>query len=340
MEEPMKKRYRIVVLAALLAAAGGIPAFCQETGTREERIMKEALKGISVGDPAIYDNLTIFPLVGIMPVLPVGVVTLDEALSSGWLVIEEVKGGTVPVVHISNLSEKTVFLMGGEILSGCKQDRIVSRDLMIKPYRKKLRVPVYCVEQGRWTFNSKEFSSEQNLGAYWLRSSAQVGEEDSQYKIWSQIADANRKMNVESATGAYQDAVRDGKVGARIEEAVKAVNKALQFPENTVGAAVCIGDYIASVDLFGGVSLFEKFWPKILKSSALSACASDEKGTVSKESVVRYLKELSAMSPQQNPGIDLGKELRMDGDSFQAGALVYKNSLVHLGSFADPRDNQ
>ena len=336
----MKKQYRIVVLAALLAAAGGVLAFCQETGTREERIMKEALKGITVEDPATYDNLTIFPLVGIIPFLPGGVVTLDEALSSGLLVIEEVEGGTVPEVHISNLSEKTVFLMGGEILSGCKQDRIVSRDLMIKPFRKKLRVPVYCVEQGRWTFSSKKFSSEQNLGAYWLRSSAQVGEEDSQYKIWSKIADANRKMNVESATGAYQDAVRDGKVGARIEEAVKSVNKALQFPENTVGVAVCIGDSIASVDLFGAASLFDKLWPKILKSSALSAYASADVGTGSKESVVRYFKELSEIHPQQNPGIDLGEELRMAGDSFQAGALVYRDSLIHLGSFADSRDEQ
>ena len=137
-----------------------------------------------------------------------------------------------------------------------------------------------------------------------------------------------------------QASVRDGKVGARIEEAVKSVNKALQFPDNTVGVAVCIGDSIASVDLFGAASLFDKLWPKILKSSALSACASADAGTVSKESVVRYLKELSAIHPQQNPGIDLGEELRMAGDSFQAGALVYKDILIHLGSFADSRDEQ
>ena len=99
-----------------------------------------------------------------------------------------------------------IFLMGGEILTGCRQDRILAGDILLAPGTKDLLVPVYCVEQGRWTHVSQGFSSKKNLGTPALRARAQEKSPSAQSEIWGKIAEENSVMGVASATGAYQDA--------------------------------------------------------------------------------------------------------------------------------------
>jgi hypothetical protein len=178
---------RAMMLVGFVAAAAA-PMYGQSGSAIPELIGR-----LEIGKAASHRNLTIFPLF-----LKAGeasdpqkakIVTLDEALSHGWLLIEEKDGGTVPEVVVTNRSEHMIFLMGGEILSGCRQDRIVRKDVLIRPRRRNLSVPVYCVEQGRWTYRSESFTSEKNLGTFELRSAAQRSSGESQYVIWDTVAE-------------------------------------------------------------------------------------------------------------------------------------------------------
>jgi len=157
--------------------------------------------------------------------------TLDQALEEGVLEIRKKDGGDVPWVVVSNRSDKRNFIMGGEILSGCKQDRIVARDVWIAPYRKLLLLPVYCVEAGRRHHVSGQFKSEKNLGTYSIRAAVQGASGNNKSKIWNKIAESNRRMGVSSDTEAYQDAFTTEEV-TRLVSDVRQKFKDLPLLEN------------------------------------------------------------------------------------------------------------
>ena len=73
------------------------------------------------------------------------ILTLDQALENELIEIKEIEDGQVPSVDIKNLSQRYIFIMGGEIITGCKQDRIVEKDVLLGPGKKDLAVPVFCV---------------------------------------------------------------------------------------------------------------------------------------------------------------------------------------------------
>jgi hypothetical protein len=166
-----KRTWKLAVLGAALAvlALMALPA-----GAQAPESLARALSVLSIGEPEQHEVLTLIPLlaprIGEVPRW----VTLEQALERGWLQIVEKDGGTVPVVWLSNRSDRTIFILGGEILSGARQDRIVRRDLLVSPWRKRLAVPVFCVEEGRWHYTSQSFGSEKNLGTYKLRARPRV----------------------------------------------------------------------------------------------------------------------------------------------------------------------
>jgi len=67
-------------------------------------------------------------------------------------------------------------------------------------------VPVYCVEQGRWTYESTHFFSKKNAGTFNLRFIAQSGKGSAQLQIWDEVSKMNEAIEVDTETGAYQDA--------------------------------------------------------------------------------------------------------------------------------------
>ena len=72
-------------------------------------------------------------------------VTLDESLEARWIEITEfTEAGQVPRIKIINRSQHMVFLMAGEQLVGCKQNRVVNASLMV-PAHSEMPLPVTCV---------------------------------------------------------------------------------------------------------------------------------------------------------------------------------------------------
>jgi hypothetical protein len=79
-----------------------------------------------IGQPIRAGRVTVWPLQARLPAAGGDFLTLDEASASGKITVEEVgDGGTVNVLHVSNTSSETIYLMAGEVLLGGKQDRVV-----------------------------------------------------------------------------------------------------------------------------------------------------------------------------------------------------------------------
>src|SRR5262249_41308384 len=88
-----------------------------------------------------------------------GYYTLDEAMAAGTLEVTEIsEGGSVPTLSVTNKSDRIAFLMAGEQLVGAKQNRILNVSMMVPPST-TLKIPVSCVERGRWQRRSAKFAS-------------------------------------------------------------------------------------------------------------------------------------------------------------------------------------
>ncbi|MFZ1292843.1 MAG: DUF6569 family protein, partial [Pseudomonadales bacterium] len=117
-----------------------------------------ALSGIRMGSPVTLETLTMFPLLG-DAVGQSGYLTLEEALQSGLVRVTEVsEQGSVPNLCLVNEAEIPVLLLDGEELVGAKQNRIVNLTIMVAA-KSETVIPVSCVEAGRWSRQSDEFSA-------------------------------------------------------------------------------------------------------------------------------------------------------------------------------------
>lgn len=323
-------------LMALLVAGsmlGGSLAGSLQTSAKGTNPVHDLIRVLEVGKPVNYGRLTVLPVYAKKIRNKTEFVTLEQAVKSHWIEITEVEGGRVPQVRISNRSRHMIYLMGGEILTGCKQDRILASDVLLAPGTKNLLVPVFCVEQGRWDYNSQSFYTKGNLGTYKLRADAQKKAPESQSEIWSKIAEENREMEVRTSTGAYQAAYDKMENKAVISKIEKEMSKIPELYTDTIGVVIGLGDRIVSVDIFANPYLFKKQWPKILKSSALASISAYKKGAVTQKKAVSFLESFMSKKFKQKPALDLGYEWIANDSTLNACAISYRYAVIHLAGF-------
>ena len=123
--------------------------------------MNEVIAGrlvrLALGEAQIHRNIVVFPLLGpdagAAPYL-----TLGEALAGHCLTVTEVsEGGSVPELKVLSQSDRPILLLDGEELVGAKQNRVLNTTILLKE-RAETKIPVSCVEQGRWSYASAHFA--------------------------------------------------------------------------------------------------------------------------------------------------------------------------------------
>ena len=172
------------------------------------------LSTLVLGEAAVHGRLAVFPLTGADAPGP-DYLTLDEALAAKTLRITEVSAaGSVPELKAVNSGERPVLLLDGEQLVGAKQNRIVNASFLIPP-ESVTRIPVSCVEQGRWGYKGREFGASKHFSPHRIRrDNAEFhkttlrqnrGYATEQGKVWAHVADMSHKMAAPTMTGAMND---------------------------------------------------------------------------------------------------------------------------------------
>src|SRR5207247_10554658 len=88
---------------------------------------------------------------------------------AGMVTVGEVsQEGSVPELVVENKSHRRVLFLEGEQLLGAKQNRILNTSVLV-PGGATLRIPVSCVEQGRWSRAHASFGAGKNISPYQLR---------------------------------------------------------------------------------------------------------------------------------------------------------------------------
>ena len=188
------------------------------------------VSGLTIGPPRVFDRLTLYPLFHSQSAQLL-YCTLDEAVNGGSLRISELSlEGQVPTILLRNFADEPVLILDGEELIGAKQNRVLNLTVLV-PGKAELTVPVSCVEQGRWAYNTPEFRSSKRALYADLRARkvAQVSESLAssgsrsahQTEIWQDIAEKCQRMGAIAPTGAMADLY--DRFDSKLDEAINAL---------------------------------------------------------------------------------------------------------------------
>lgn len=185
------------------------------------------------------------------------VVSLNQALSQGLVTITERGTTSIDNVHwlrFNTHSDKSVFIGGGEIIAGGRQDRMVIRDTILQPSSKDQYVPVMCVEEGRWTDKEKKFAYSNYANSH-LRKV--LDSNRNQVLIWREIDNQLQAGAFKNTTLAYLSRNQDKKYVQANDEYF---NFFLQHFRNTdsnvVGFVAISGNKVIGSDIFAWTDLF------------------------------------------------------------------------------------
>src|SRR4051812_30575849 len=128
---------------------------------------KYANETIQLGEPVEHRGIVIAP---IFPRSQPGAeyLTLEEAIPLGFRVEEVDEAGSVPELVVHNPLEADVLLYDGEELLGAKQNRILNVTVLVAA-QSLTRIPVTCVEEGRWSTRTALFQSAPHMSYPELR---------------------------------------------------------------------------------------------------------------------------------------------------------------------------
>ncbi|MBI3071234.1 MAG: hypothetical protein HYY84_03815 [Deltaproteobacteria bacterium] len=227
---------------------------------------------IRVGDAASYKGLTIFPITNRGAIDTTNYVSFDEAQKAGKVSVTErgnkSESAQVEEVFVSNASSRPLYLVGGEVILGGKQDRVIREDVVVPPLSQNFRVKVFCVEQGRWNGRSMAFRASDQMIHGKIREEAALG---TQGDVWRGVAMSARKLKTTlSGGGSYRGVIDDRNVGAKSSEYVRALAPLLSSAR-TVGMIVAVGGRLIAVDVFQSPRLFARTRDKMIRSYAIQA---------------------------------------------------------------------
>lgn len=291
------------------------------------------IKNIKVQTPTTYKNLTIYPVVTGNYSTISNFLTLSEAVDAKTLLIKEMSNGEeVNKLIANNKSNKYVFIMAGEILTGGKQDRILKYDALLPPKSGDIELDAFCVEHGRWTYNNETFSSQTNANIS-VRQKAQI--EQDQSAVWSKVDDTH-KNNVGSVpeTGSLNLAYENDEYRQKSSDYASVFENLLEKYNNANGVVVVINGKILVAEIFMDSKTLNKMWPKLIQSYILEALSKGEvKNTITKSEVLTFINYLitKEYSFVEIPGD--GDIIQYNSSNIDAQALILKKNTIHLVEF-------
>jgi hypothetical protein len=289
---------------------------------------------IRVGPPVRHQALSVFPLFT-DPYGPVEYLLSDEALADGSVTVTEVsEAGSVPDLLVENKGERRVLFLEGEELVGAKQNRILNTSVLVAA-RSKAKIPVSCVEQGRWRYRSRGFGSggrhSPSKLRYALKGSVaralktEGAHRSDQAGIWEEVARQQCALGAFSASMAMSDTFQAH------EQHMADFREKLKYVEGAAGVAVAIHERVVALDLFDKPSTCRKVWDRLLSGFVLDALEAEETPRQAEVADVdRLLQGFGRASWQQAEAVGEGAEHRTEfGQAAHASVLSLDGSLVH-----------
>jgi len=316
-----------------------------------DKSVENYLLGMELGAGLSFENMTVFELLRPKNGGP-EYITLKEALERGVFTVTEVsEGGSVPELMVANKGDVPVLLLDGEELRGAKQNRILNTTILVAP-KSSTKVPVSCVEHGRWSYQERNFKESGNVMHREMRMlnaqkvSASLMRErqfrSDQGEIWDKVDELHCVMDVPERTGAMRD------VYAAKEGDLEGYLKSFRLADGQKGILVFVDGKAAGMDFVSREAAFATLFPKLIKSYAMEAMILTErhkrgrgKGDAGQalakpaaDEAREFLKRAAASDEKKYESVGLGWSYRYAGPGIVGSALAYNENVVHMAFFS------
>jgi len=331
------------------------------------RKQSEWLKGLKIEAPQIAEEtFAVFPLTT-QSFNGRGYLTLDEAIQQSLVFIPE--SGRVPEIVIIVKGEKPVLVVEGTVVVGGFQNRTVNISLLLDA-GKEHKIPVSCVEQGRWHFRRPRHYHEPLIPRRERREEREEEIEPAAFLLSEFTAHANlRRRKTMSAVRSHLlrnvPVADQGEVWAEVERKQRAVRaqsptgdetviyerhrstiEDLLLPmkplENQVGALIAIGQEVIGLEVFDYPETWHLMHRKILSGYAADALEVLEfgkpKALVTIHGAKAFLETVASSLDKayvKPSPVGLGEHFLLDENTTLVGgfALVYNEVTLHLFAF-------
>lgn len=305
-----------------------------------KNVIKDYLVQVKVGRKQSYKNLAIFPLISGYS-LKLDYLLLDEVLAEGLIEVIEIDNeGSVLDLRVNNNSPYLVLILDGEELVGAKQDRIVNTTILIQE-NSTLVIPVSCVEEGRWSYNSPRFSSQERIMPPLLRAmkSEQIDRSvrefgkfrSNQAALWEEISEKAARMEAASPSMAS--------IYEKEMPSTREYVKRFKLIDSQAGAVFLVNGEVVGLEGFGKAESFSKYFKKLVASYALDAIdryEPEKDHKAQRNDAMKFLRASQSAEIETRPSVGLGTDYRLVSKKIIGFALAHKERILHLSLFARP----
>ena len=285
-----------------------------------------------------WKNVQVFPLVQPNGHDP-SYALIDDLLEGGHVEIKEFdEHGSVSTISVRNHADMDALILDGTELRGAKQNRMVNVTVIVGKGT-DTPIPVSCVEQGRWSYRSRHFSSAKRTVASRLRNlKAHMVSDNlartqhastSQSQVWDRVEAYMADAGTASPTAAMDDVFT-----ARQRDIDECVARLKEI--DAYGAVVAVNGEIIALDLVDHRNTFRKLWESLLRGYAMDASVEDtpKAKRLTKRQVETWLRSVTqsaTLTPHAVAGVGEYYAVRAPGTA--GGCTVHQGRVVHTALF-------
>lgn len=272
-----------------------------------------------------YKSLQLIP---IRPKSPGGspnprIVSLNKAIKEGSATISERGSASTENVHwlrINNKSEQTIFVASGQMFTGGRQDRMITKDTLLEPTGHDQYIPVMCIEEGRWSDKEKKLLYN-NYANMKLRQV--LDKTKNQVLVWKEIFSQLDSANFNSPTFAYNALKQNKSYLAQEEEYFRYFIEKFKQSDSTMLGFVCVtGNRVIGCDIFAYKDMFYDELEPLLYGYISEALMHGAAPMLTKEDIEEYMDQILTNETLQD------EYCKKNGKIFRA-----HNKVIHVTAY-------
>jgi hypothetical protein len=294
---------------------------CQEPPPERDLPVMNAL--FTLGEPQVAGPLAVYPVLGPDPRLAYR--AFADAAARGAFAKELDTGASVRELLVENPTDLPLLVYEGEEVLGAQQNRTFDASTLVAAGG-RARLPVSCVEQGRWDSSraTERFVPSPQAAAPELRRLKR--ETADQGAVWGHVAACIAGHDVASPSAAMSDVYDHRRANlADLTEHVTAV-------PGQLGALAQAGGRTTALDLISRPDVFASLLPRLAWGYALDALHAPAT-TPDTDGAADFLAAALDAPRLDQPTAGLGRAFGLTAPGLVGGGLDHDDELVQLSAF-------
>ena len=259
-------------------------------------------------------------------------ITLKKGYEMSLVEITELENSSVNTVLCKNNAVVPLILIDSDEITGAMQNRIIN-DTLLVPAQSSLKIPVSCIEHGRWHYKSGNKEARRFVPSNYtadLRTRGRklrhgYNEHHYQNEVWESISELESRNLHRSPTSALHDSYENLK-----DKQEDYVNE-FKIKDGQNGAIFIVNGELKGLELFYNHSIYKEYHEKLCRSYIIEAIVENQsEDPVDRLELMKILEDISNAECKSIKSIGLGDNLKFANDFGSGSSLVYEDELIHM----------